>query len=42
VAITLLPEERVEVLTRALREEASTLDPGERLHTAVLPTESFV
>jgi hypothetical protein len=36
-----VPSERVPELTAALRGEAEALGEGERLHVAVLPTETF-
>lgn len=41
VAFTFVPEERVSPFTDALRQESERLDPGDRLHIAVLPTEAF-
>ncbi len=41
VYFSILPEPRVEELTAALRQEAARLDEGDRLHVAVLPTETF-
>jgi hypothetical protein len=41
VYFTIVPGERVPELTAALRGEADRLDEGERLHVAVLPTETF-
>jgi len=41
VYFSVVPPERVDALTRALRDEAGRLDPMERLHVAVLPTETF-
>jgi hypothetical protein len=41
VYFTIVSGERVEELVDALRAEAATLDEGERLHVAVLPTETF-
>ena len=41
VYFSIVPAERVDELTTALRDEAGRLEPGERLHAAVLPTETF-
>lgn len=41
VYFTVVPGERVEELTAALRREAGSMAEGERLHVAVLPTETF-
>lgn len=41
VYFSIVPAERVDDLTTVLREEAARLGGGERLHAAVLPTESF-
>jgi hypothetical protein len=41
VYFTIVAPERVDALTAALREEAARLEPLERLHVAVLPTETF-
>jgi hypothetical protein len=41
VYFTIVAAERVEGLTNALRYEADQLSEGERLHVAVLPTETF-
>lgn len=41
VYFTVVPAERVDELTRVLREETTRLAEGERLHAAVLPTETF-
>jgi hypothetical protein len=41
VYFTIVPGERVPELTAALRGEADRLDEGERLHVAVLSTETF-
>jgi hypothetical protein len=38
---SIVPAARAEALTGALRETAGTLPPQERLHVAVLPTETF-
>lgn len=39
--VSVLPEDRSGELVETLRGETARLDPGERLHVAVLPTESF-
>jgi hypothetical protein len=39
---SVVPDERVEELLEALRSEAVRLGPGERLHAAVLPLETFI
>jgi hypothetical protein len=39
--LTVTPPDQVDQLVAALRSEAGTLPAGERLHVAVLPTESF-
>ena len=41
VHFSVVPDERVGELTGALRDEAGRLEAGERLHVAVLPTETF-
>jgi hypothetical protein len=41
VYFTIVAAERVVGLTNALRVEADQLGEGERLHVAVLPTETF-
>jgi hypothetical protein len=41
VFFSVVPSERVPELTAALRGEAEALGEGERLHVAVLPTETF-
>ncbi|HEX6135503.1 MAG TPA: hypothetical protein VFZ24_16145 [Longimicrobiales bacterium] len=41
VYFSIVPGERVADLTDALRNEAGRLQEGERLHVAVLPTETF-
>ena len=38
---SVVPHERSDELTTALRDAAGTLPAGERLHVAVLPTETF-
>lgn len=39
--VSMVPADRAESLKVALRTEAAQLPPGERLHAAVVPTESF-
>ena len=39
--ITIAPTDQANDLVAALRLESGTLPPGERLHVAVLPAESF-
>ena len=39
--VSVLPESRSGELVESLRTESARLDPGERLHVAVLPTETF-
>jgi hypothetical protein len=39
--VSVVPEPQSDVLVDALREETGRLDAGERLHVAVLPTETF-
>jgi hypothetical protein len=41
VYFTIVPEDRSAALADALRLEADHLREGERLHAAVLPTETF-
>ncbi|HEX6306655.1 MAG TPA: hypothetical protein VFZ69_00635 [Longimicrobiales bacterium] len=41
VYFSIVPGERIADLTAALRAEADRLHEGERLHVAVLPTETF-
>ena len=41
VYFTIVDADRIEALTDALRAEADQLGEGERLHVAVLPTETF-
>jgi hypothetical protein len=41
VYFTIVAADRVPALAAALRTEANRLDEGERLHVAVLPTETF-
>jgi hypothetical protein len=42
VFFSVVPTGEVDHLTASLREQAATLDAGERLHIAVLPTETFI
>ena len=39
--VSVVPEETASRLVSALKAEADRLSPGERLHVAVLPTETF-
>lgn len=39
--VSVVPEPRSDELVGVLRAESATLPPGERLHVAVLPTETF-
>ena len=39
--VSVVPAERSNELVGTLREETAQLPPGERLHVAVLPTETF-
>ena len=39
--MSVVPEAQSEELVRSLRDEVPRLSVGERLHVAVLPTESF-
>jgi hypothetical protein len=39
--VSVVPAERSGELVEALRVETTRLSPGERLHVAVLPTETF-
>jgi hypothetical protein len=39
--ITVAPTEQANDLVSALRDESRSLPPGERLHVAVLPADSF-
>jgi hypothetical protein len=39
--VSVLPAEHTDSLIGALRDESGALPPGERLHVAVLPTETF-
>ena len=39
--VSVLPEDQSAALVGALRAASSGLPPGERLHVAVLPTETF-
>jgi hypothetical protein len=41
VYFSVVPADRVDELTAALRAEAGRLAEGERLHAAVLPTDTF-
>lgn len=41
VYFSIVPAERVDDLAAAFRDELDNLAPGERLHVAVLPTETF-
>lgn len=41
VYFSIVPAARMQELSEALRNEASRLGAGERLHAAVLPTETF-
>lgn len=41
VWFSIVPAAHAEALVTTLREEAGRLDHGERLHAAVLPTETF-
>ena len=41
VFFSVVPADRVTGLTNDLREQAAGLEPGERLHIAVLPTDTF-
>jgi hypothetical protein len=41
VYFSIVPSERVDGLVNALRGRAEQLEPGERLHTAVIPTDNF-
>ena len=41
VYFSIVPGERVDDLAAAFRAELVNLAPGERLHVAVLPTDSF-
>jgi hypothetical protein len=41
VYFSVVPSERVDGLLNALRTRAQQLEPGERLHAAVMPTETF-
>ena len=42
VFMCVVPKERVESLTGALVAARATLAPSERLHVAVLPTDTFI
>ena len=39
--VSVLPADRSDELVEALRDETTRLPAGERLHVAVLPTETF-
>ena len=39
--VSIVPEPRARELIESLREESSSLPAGERVHVAMLPTESF-
>ena len=39
--VSIVPAARAEELIESFREEAATLPAGERVHVAMLPTESF-
>jgi hypothetical protein len=39
--VSIVPAAQSQELVTTLRDEAGRLPPGERLHVAVLPTESF-
>ncbi len=39
--VSIVPEPTADDLVNVLRREAQALPPGERLHAAVVPTESF-
>ncbi len=41
VLLTVVPSERAPTLVASLRTHAAQLEPGEHLHVAVLPTETF-
>jgi hypothetical protein len=41
IYFSVVPADRVEPLTAALKETAAALEPGERLHVSVLPAENF-
>jgi hypothetical protein len=42
VFFSVVPTGQVHGLTESLREQAAALDAGERLHIAVMPTETFI
>jgi hypothetical protein len=42
VFFSVVPTDRVDALTESLRKHVEALDAGERLHVAVLPTETFI
>lgn len=39
--VSVLPAEQADALVETLRSETTQLPPGERLHVAVLPTDTF-
>lgn len=39
--VSVIPEDTARRLFHTLHEESTRLPPGERLHVAILPTESF-
>jgi hypothetical protein len=39
--VSMVPDERADSLSSELRAEAAQLPAGERLHVAVIPTDSF-
>jgi hypothetical protein len=39
--VSVVPERTAATLVEALRDESARLPPGERLHVAVLPTDTF-
>ena len=39
--LTVVPVASADALVTSLKAETAALDPGERLHVAVLPTETF-
>jgi hypothetical protein len=41
IVFSILPDEQVERLTTAVRQEAAKLTGDERLHVAVVPVETF-
>lgn len=42
IYFSIVPQEQLDELMVALREGAQELETGERLHAAVLPTETFI